>query len=104
MGLPSAAGPGALVRGVHGQGQPALGLVGGCPGNHADAVDDRAHAEAQGAACAAVSNRGQVGFGIKLDSLQPGTNIIDGAHGKGHDGSRSGACVSSATALGDILV
>lgn len=104
MRLPWAAGPGASARGVHSQGQPALGLVGGCPGNHADAVDDRAHAEAQGAACAAVSNRGQVGFGIKLDGLQPGTNIIDGTHGKGQNCSRSGVYVSCATALGDILV
>lgn len=71
------------ARGAHGQGQPAPGLVGGCPGNHADAVDDRAHAETQGAARAAVTHRGQVGFGIKLDRLQAGINIIDGTHGKG---------------------
>lgn len=60
------------AQGAQGQGQPSPGLIWGGPGNHADAVDDGADAEAQGAARAAVCDRGQVGFGIKLDSLRMG--------------------------------
>lgn len=100
----AALGCGASARGVHGQGQPTPGLVGGCPGNHADAVDDRAHAETQGAARAAVSNRGQVGFRIKLDSLQAGINIIDGTCRKGQNCSHPSVCASCAATLGDISV
>lgn len=83
MKFPVAVGAMASVHRAAGQGQPALGLVWGCPGNHADAVDNGADAETQGAACAAVSDCGQVGFGIKLDSLRTGINVIDVTHGKG---------------------
>lgn len=55
---------------IHSQGQASLWFVRCCPGNHSDAVDNRADGETQGTACASVSNGGQVGFGIKLDSLQ----------------------------------
>lgn len=54
---------------IHSQGQASLWFVRCCPGNHSDAVDNRADGETQGTACASVSNGGQVGFGIKLDSL-----------------------------------
>lgn len=81
--LPVAVGAMASAHGAAGQGQPALGLVRGCPGNHADAVDNGADADTQGAARAAVSDRGQVRFGIKLDSLRTGMNVIDVTHGKG---------------------
>lgn len=64
------------AQGAQGQGQPSPGLIRGGPGNHEDAVDDGADAEAQGAARAAVGDRGQVGFGIELDSLVAG--IITG--------------------------
>lgn len=45
-----------------------------------------------------------MGLGIKLDSLRTGINIIDVPRGKGQNCSRFSACISCATALGDILV
>lgn len=68
---------GSVCR-AQGQGQPSPGLVGRCPGHHADAVDDRAHAETQGAARAAGSDRGQVRGGVKLDGLQAGIHSSEG--------------------------
>lgn len=59
-----------LAHGLHGQGQASLWHVRGCPGNHADAVDDGADAEAQGTACAGVPHAGQVGLGVKPDGLR----------------------------------
>lgn len=54
---------------IHSQGQASLWFIRCCPGNHFDAVDNRADAETQSTAGAGVSNGGQVGVGIKPDSL-----------------------------------
>lgn len=62
--------PITLAPGLHGEGQASLWHVRGCPGNHADAVDDGADAEAQGTARAGVPHAGQVGLGVKLDGLR----------------------------------
>lgn len=59
-----------LTHRIHSQGQASLWFIRCCPGNHFDAVDNRADGETQGTACTSVSNGGQVGFRIKLDSLQ----------------------------------
>lgn len=59
-----------LRHGIHSQGQASLWFIRCCPGNHSDAVDNRADGETQGTACTSVSNGGQVGFRIKLDSLR----------------------------------
>lgn len=92
------------AQGAQGQGQPSPGLIRGGPGNHEDAVDDGADAEAQGAARAAVGDCGQVGFGIELDSLWMGVHVIDVPCGKGQNHSHFSACISCSAALGDVLV
>lgn len=92
------------AQGAQGQGQPSPRLIRGGPGNHEDAVDDGADAEAQGAARAAVSDRGQVGFGIELDSLWMGVHVIDVPCGKGQNHSHFSTCISCSEALGDVLV
>lgn len=60
----------ALTRWSHGQGQASLWFIRCCPGNHSDAVDNRADAETQSTARTSVGNAGQVGVRIKPDGLQ----------------------------------
>lgn len=63
-----------LTRRIHAQRKAPFRHIRRRPGNHHDAVDNRADAEAQSAARAAVSDRRQVGLGIKLDSLEEEIN------------------------------
>lgn len=67
------------------QGQASPWLIRCCPGSHFDAIYNRADAETQSTACASVSNGGQVGFGIKLDSLQTEIRSIDVTVHKGQE-------------------
>lgn len=50
--------------------QAPLGHIWRCPGNHFDAVDDGAHAQAKSAAGAAVHDYRKMGLRVKLNSLQ----------------------------------
>lgn len=47
-----------------------------CPGNHSDAVDDGAHAQAQSATSAAVSYHGEMGLRVKRNSLKKEAKAI----------------------------
>lgn len=58
----------ALVNGINRQ--APLRHVRRCPGNHFDAVDDGAHAQAESAAGAAVHDYRKMGLRVKLNSLQ----------------------------------
>lgn len=58
----------ALANGINRQ--APLGHVRRCPGNHFDAVDDGAHAQAESAAGAAVHDYRKMGLRVKLNSLQ----------------------------------
>ena len=74
-----------LTHRIHSQGQASLWFIRCCPGNHFDAVDNRADGETQGTACTSVSNGGQVGFRIKLDSLQTEIKSLAVTAHKGQD-------------------
>lgn len=58
----------ALANGINRQ--APLGHVPRCPGNHFDAVDDGAHAQAESTAGAAVHDYRKMGLWVKLNSLQ----------------------------------
>lgn len=57
------------AHGLHGLREASLWYVRRCPGNHLDAVDDGADAEAQSTAGAAVLNRGEMSLGVKHNGL-----------------------------------
>ena len=74
-----------LTHRIHSQGQASLWFVRCCPGNHSDAVDNRADGETEGTACASVGNGGQVGLRVKLDSLQTETESLAVTAHKGQE-------------------
>lgn len=64
------------AHGLHDLREAALWHVRRCPGNHLDAVDDGADAEAESAAGAAVLNRGEMSLGVKHNGL-PDTETLE---------------------------